>query len=93
MRRRKRASIVTKLVVLGLAVYASITLMGLHGQIVNAEAARDELKVTVTELERRNEAYEREIENRGDPETIERIARNRWGLVMPGERTFYGVTN
>ena len=47
----------------------------------------------VAELERINEAYEREIENRYDPETIERIARDRFGLVMPGERTFYAVSN
>jgi len=48
---------------------------------------------TVEELQQINESYQREIENRYDPETIERIARDRLGLVMPGERTFYAVSN
>ena len=93
MRRRRRGSIFTKLVVLGLVVYASVTLMGLHGQIVNAQEARTQMERTVEELQQINESYQREIENRYDPETIERIARDRLGLVMPGERTFYAVSN
>ena len=48
---------------------------------------------TVEELQQINEIYQREIENRYDPETIERIARDRFGLVMPGDRTFYAVSN
>jgi len=91
--RRRRGNIFTKLVVLGLAVYASITLISLHGQILNAEEARAELEQVVEELERANAIYEREIENRYDPEMIERIARDRLGLVMPGERTFHSITN
>ena len=93
MRRRKRGNIFTKLVVLGLAVYASITLLTLHGQILNAQETKAQLEQSVTELERSNAIYEREIENRYDPEMIERIARDRLGLIMPGERTFHSITN
>ena len=93
MQKKRRVSIFTKLVVLGLVIYASVTLVGLHSQIVDAQAARDELETTVVELERQNAIYEREIENSADLEMIERIARSRFNLVMPGERTFYGLTN
>jgi len=93
MLRKKKGNIFAKLVVVGLVVYASITLMGLYSQIVSAQAVRTEMERNVAELERINEAYEREIENRYDPETVERIARDRFGLVMPGERTFYAVSN
>jgi len=47
----------------------------------------------VADLIEENEALEYEIEHRYDPETIERIARNRYQFVMPGERVFYGVIN
>ena len=93
MRRRRKGNILTKLVVLGLAIYASITLISLHSQILNAEEARTELEQAVVELERQNATYQREIDNRYDPEMIERIARDRLGLVMPGERTFHSITN
>lgn len=93
MRRKKRGSIFTKLVVLGLLIYTSITLIGLHGQIVNAQEARAQMERTVEELQQINESYQWEIENRYDPETIERIARDHFGLVMPGDRTFYAISN
>ena len=89
----KGASIFTKLVVLGLIVYACITLIGLHGQIESAREVRDALEEDVVNLIEENESLEYEIEHRYDPETIERIARNRYNLVMPGERVFYGVIN
>ena len=89
----RRASIFTKLVVLGLILYASITLMGMYGQIESARESRDALEEVVADLIEENEALEYEIEHRYDPETIERIARNRYQFVMPGERVFYGVIN
>ena len=89
--KSKKASIFTKLVVLGLVVYASITLIGLHGQVENAREGRDALGEVVADLIEENEALEYEIEHRDDPETIGRIARSRYNLVMPGERVFYGV--
>ena len=92
IRKKRKSNIFTKLVVLALVIYTSVTLIGLHSQILNAEAARAELQETVQELERALELYEREIENSDDLEVIERIARNRYHLVMPGERVFYGVT-
>jgi len=93
MRRKRRGNIFAKLVVVGLVVYTSVTLIGLHSQIISAQEARAEMELVVAELGQTNEAYEREIDNRYDPETIERIARDRFGLVMPGERTFYAVSN
>jgi len=90
---QRGASIFTKVVVLALAVYATLTLIDLYGQIENARTARIALEESVKEQMLENAVLEYEIENREDAEMIERIARGRLGLVMPGERTFYGVTN
>ena len=90
---KRKASIFTKLVVLTLVVYATVTLYGLHGQLESTRAAQLELQQSVEELALENAVLEHEIGNRNDPEMIERIARGRFGLIMPGERTFYGSTN
>ncbi|MCL2368088.1 MAG: septum formation initiator family protein [Oscillospiraceae bacterium] len=91
--RRRKANIFTKLVVLALVIYASVSLIGLHGQIEAARESRLALERVVAEQALENAVYEYELDNRYDPEMIERIARNRLGLVRPGERVFYGTTN
>ena len=92
-RLRRRAGIFTKLAVLALILYAAFNLVSLHGQIETARAARDVLEQTVAEQTVLNAVLEHEIENRYDLEMIERIARSKYGLVMPGERVFHGVAN
>jgi len=91
--KTKKASIITKLIVLAFGVYLSITLIGLHGQIESAETRRESLENQITQLAGENEIFYREIENSTDPVTMERIARNRYHLVMPGERVFYGLAD
>ena len=90
---RKKASIFTKLAVLLLVIYAAFNLIDLHGQIEGARGAVVALEEAVAEQTLENEVLEREIETSLSPETIERIARNRLGLILPGERTFYSITN
>ena len=89
----RKASIFTKLAVLVLVAYAAFNLVGLHGQIESAREQRTALQEAVVEQELENAVLENELENRDNPETIERIARGRLGLVLPGERTFYGLIN
>jgi len=89
--KRRQASIFTKLIVLGLIVYGAISLISLHGQIEAARAGQETLTRQVENIAAQNEAYEYEIEHRDSHETIERIARNNYNLVMPGERTFRSV--
>ena len=92
-RLRRKASIFTKLAVLVVVAYAAFNLIGLHGQIESAKEARTALYEAVAEQTLENAVLESELATSRNPETIERIARNRFGLVLPGERTFYGATN
>ena len=89
----RKASIFTKLVVLGIIVYVAVALTGLQGQIEDARDNRAALEMAVEDMIAENAALELEIERGYDLETIERIARNRYNLVMPGEQVFYGVIN
>ena len=55
------------------------------------EVRRDATMQQVTLLEGENEILYREIQDSKNPVVMERIARNRYQLVMPGERVFHGL--
>ena len=89
----KRASIFTKLVILALIVYAVISLIGTRERLAVAEANRDALQAEVNTYTRENAELEYDTQHADDPEVIADIARSKLGLVMPGEKIFYDVSN
>lgn len=89
----KRAGIVTKIVILALVIYAGISILSITARISQAEDTRAELSGQVAELTLSNAELKYELEHSEDPETIEDIARNKLGLVKPGEKIFYDVSN
>lgn len=89
----KRAGLVTKIVILAIIVYAGISLVSLKGQVSDARETRDELQTQVYSVLQTNTELQYAIDHSTDPETIEDIARNKLGLVKPGEKIFYDVNN
>lgn len=89
----KKASIFIKIVILALIVYASVTLTSVKGCIETAEADRAVLQAKLDIAMREKAELEYDIEHAGDPEIIAEIARTKLGLVMPGEKIFYDVSN
>ena len=89
--RIKRAGLFTKIVIAALMLYAVITLIGWHGQVVKAEATRDALTGQVDALTEKNAGMRYDIEHSTDPGVIESIARDKLGLVKPGEKIFYDI--
>ena len=89
----KRASIFTKIVILALIVYATAALVNTRGRVAAAEADRAALQAKVDVALRENAELEYDIEHAGSPEIIAEIARSKLGLVMPGEKIFYDVSN
>ena len=85
----RKASIITKLIVIILIGYAAVSLVGLNARIQSAEKAKQELEKKAAELAERNRELEYYILNSKDPETIKSVAREKLGLVMPGEIVFY----
>ena len=95
----KKASFLTKLVVLTLLIAASVALLRLQGQItaaeaerdavkrqVAAEAERDSLRVRLTNQIQVNADLKDAVEHSEDPERQADIARNELGLAAPGEK-------
>lgn len=89
----KRASIFTIAVILALLVYAGTGLMNMRTKLSDALLTQAELQEEVDRLTQENAELSYEIEHSSDPGTIEDIARDKLGLVKPGEKIFYDVSN
>ena len=84
----KKASLLTKLVVLALLIAAAIGLLNLPQQILTAEADLTEGQSRVAEQKQVNAELADAVENSGDPERQADLARSKLGLVEPGEYIF-----
>ncbi len=88
----KRSSIIMKIVILALIVYATISLVTTRGRIAEAEADRVLLQAKVDAALQQNAELQFDLDHAEDPETIAEIARTKLGLVKPGEKIFYDVS-
>ena len=87
----KRSGIITIAIILALVVFAVIRLNTIRSQIEDAEAKNKELQEQYDILTQENAELEYETEHSTDPETIEDVAREKLGLVRPGEKIFVDI--
>ena len=87
----KKAGLITKIVILAIVAYMALSLVGMRGQVAAARTERDRMEEQVKNLSAANAAVKYEIEHNGETETIESIARDKLGLVLPGETVYYDV--
>ena len=87
--RFRRASWMTALVIIGVIAYACITLMNMRTKVANANETQAQLQQQVEKIQEENAALQYAIEHKDDLSTIEDIARDKLGLVMPEEKIFY----
>lgn len=89
----RKTGIFTKIVIIALAAYATVSLLTLKEKIAEAEDYHAALEDEVSSTEQENAGLRYEIEHSTDDSTIEAIARDKLGLVMPGEKIFYDIGN
>ena len=92
-RKRVRAGILTKLLLLVLLAALGWQLYHLHSQIQAAEAEKASLAAEVQTQRQTNDALSDEIKNGSSQEQLQKVARDELGLVSPGEKIFYDVSN
>ena len=85
----RRASWLTMLVIVGLIAYAVIALMNMRTKVAEANVTEADLRRQVEQIQEENAALQYAIEHQYDDKTIEDIARDKLGLVMPEEKIFY----
>ena len=88
-----RSSLLVKLVLLIVVVYATVTLVSLRSQISakNAEAAS--LTGSITAAEQENERLQDAIDNLDTDAGVEAVAREKLGMVSDNEVVFRDVRN
>lgn len=92
MVRTKKAGLLTKIVVLALLIYMATALLNLQGQLKTARAEQDSLSRQLTAQTQTNADLADAVADPDDPDRIADIARDKLGLVAPGEKVFV-VTN
>lgn len=89
--RVKRAGLLTKIVILALLIAVAISLLELNGQVERAQAEKEQLQLQVAMQTQTNADLAEAIENSNDPELMEKVARDKLGLVKQGEIIFYSM--
>ena len=83
--KTKKASLLTKLVVLALLIGAATGLLNLRQQILTAQSDLAEAEAQVAA---QKQVLSDAVENSDDPDRQADIARGKLGLVEPGEYIF-----
>lgn len=89
----KKAGIITKIVIAALLVYAVVSLVTVRSKTAALNAQTQQLQQQVTDMTQSNAELEYKIGHSEDADTIEEIARDKLGLVKPGEKIFYDMSN
>ncbi|MGM9606847.1 MAG: septum formation initiator family protein [Oscillospiraceae bacterium] len=89
--RVKRAGLLTKILILALLIVVAISLLELNSRVDQAQAQKEDLARQVAAQTQTNADLADAIEHSDDPDRIADVARERLGLVAPGEIIFYSM--
>ncbi|MGM9593846.1 MAG: septum formation initiator family protein [Candidatus Onthomonas sp.] len=89
----KQSGFLSKVVVLVLLVFVAITLLNVRGEVKDAQQQLEVYQAAVDEQQQVNAALEENIANSSDPDTVLDVAKDKMGLLEPGEVIFYDTTN
>ena len=83
-----KSSLLVKLVILILVVYATVTLVRLRSQINEKEAEAAGLTSSIASTQQENDSLQSSIDT---PDGLEQVARDQLGMVSEGEIVFEDV--
>ncbi len=86
----KRAGMLTKVIIVVLLIYFTTSLLDLEGKIQDTEQEIGALQEQVEQQKIQNQQLQLAIENSDDPETLERVAREK-GYVKQGETLYIDI--
>ena len=88
-----KSSLLVKLVILILVVYATVTLVKLQSRISDKKAEADALTSSITTAEQENGRLQDAIDKLDTPEGVENVARDKLDMAAEGEIIFYDVSD
>lgn len=93
-KRRKKASVIAKIAVLGLSIYVFFTFINQQIQINKKKAEYDQINKEIVVQEIKNEELSKVLNSdaKESQEYIERIARKNLDFAKEGERVFVNIS-
>ena len=88
-----RSSLLVKLILLIVVVYATVTLVSLRRQITEKQAEAAQLTSSITSAEQENSRLNDAIETIDTDAGVEAVAREKLGMVAEGEIVFEDVSD
>lgn len=85
----KKTRLLTKLLLLAVAVYAVVTLVSLRTQILQKQKEAAALEQQVAAAQQEQLELQEDIDKIGTKEGVIKVARERLGMVEDGEIVFY----
>ena len=89
--RFKRSSLLTKVLILVLVVYATVTLVSLQSQVTEIDAQAEALESSIDAAKQENLRLEQALDALDTDEGVEDVARQKLGWVTEGEIVFYDM--
>ena len=89
----KHIDILSAALVLLLLVFMGWQLAAMRSKLDVARAEQAALEVRVAQQEQENRGLEAALESAEDPEYLQELARENLGMVTPGQKDFYDVSN
>ena len=85
---KRKSSLITKLIILAVVIYAVVTIVALQPKIDTLKSESDTLNQEVLALQESNQSLQHDIDTMNTEEGIMKIARERLNLVTDGEWIF-----
>lgn len=87
----RKSSLLSKVIILALIVYATVTLISLQNQLTDKLAESEQLKSEIVSLTEQNLQLTDQIAKVNTIEGVTDIARTKLGLITEGEIVFYDI--
>ncbi|MBE7005254.1 MAG: septum formation initiator family protein [Ruminococcaceae bacterium] len=89
---KKQTGIFALALVLLMIFVVGMRLMGMREKLASAQAEREMLTERVAKARQENRSLEAALDRAEDPEYLQQLAREKLGMVSPGEKDFYDVS-
>ena len=88
-----KSSLLVKIIILILAVYATVTLVRLRAQIASKNAEATALTGSIVAAEQENRRLQDAIDELDSDDGVKAVARGRMDMTSEGEITFFDVNH
>lgn len=85
--------VILRIVILALLLYSLASFASVRSDLKGTEQLARDLEAEVNTLQEENRALEEKLSGPRSDEEMRMLARQRLGMVMPGEKVFYFTTD